>query len=1157
MNSLAEDPAKPTSSGSLAEHINLLENSPNSVIKTRKDALTWCASQGVTPMPCMWGTKKAVSAMWKKTLGEECGGFLKDHPLRREAIKRFWENDHPKKVLNISLVSGWNKLCAIDCDSLRTMKTAEKLIDAPKITSKKGGKFLFFLDGEAPTQVQYKTPAGKNELEFFSANKHVLIFGKHPEQDEQGHDIPYRLYPQNIPTLTWDQLQEILLRIATINGLSEEVKRKASKKRIESDIVSKAYAQGRGQNISDWFNLPFPEPDNAEVHGENSQGSHPVHGSTTGNNFSVNTITGEWYCYRHAGGSDRFMWLLIENHIIECEQAAGGWSGLTRSQQREANELLKTLYPERYEEYRAQAPKSGYTKKARGAIENTIESIPDGLPDHRITLLNGLARIGKTSFGVKCLLDAGQGTFIAHTHSIMENAMKMMKSLWDSQQVFNKTAVCVVGKHYACNDEERKGRCSGCPKAPKNPTEEDKPGISILLMDTISKDLLQRNRMLTKSNVPAEYCPYHALMHAHSQADFVFLVPFFSTIDDELRRVLPRKLCVIDEGPTCDHYRTPTAEICNYQRFKHGGLVTPAWEGGYEKWFATLKEFVEHRLDKEDGSPSPRRMSPVDSYIVSTLEKFLLIYDILIRFNMSPTPAGMKRATEELKTIEFKNVFSRDFKINVLKKIEDYSKEAGMSNASGEMETLFVISLYPGDAVFSWQGENPAKLFMISDNSLYILPEFEKLLVIGASQGERFVKDYALGREIDDVFKLHITGFPFSENYLFVRLSGSSEEKLRKAREKHAEIETNPVDTQKRQFAKFIRATHVRNGTRPSRHPALLITASKVKQRNYNERLLSGSSMITDHGIDDVYRDVYIPGNIGIFTQNSCISRGIDVQFFDRVFFAPGGFATPYQTARIQYLEEKIQDAQLEASRTGATTDISLMEEEIESLHLEIAEIQTDEITNNVLRSAPVRGDVTSMKRLKVCIMTDDDYQKLDYRIKNLTRSIQFNDEEDPNLLLNAMDSIHHAVTPTDLNLDRPCPYPLIKIEPDLPLPLREQHLRLSNYIDYRVSCIDRNKVPYEKIINQIVREPMLLDGKRKTKQDLVKRILVKNGTHIPEKTIKDCIALGLADRLILDEHSDGKTFYRLHPNTIAFVSGAPLRGPDFPSSLNILHPKN
>jgi hypothetical protein len=277
------------------------------------------------------------------------------------------------------------------------------------------------------------------------------------------------------------------------------------------------------------------------------------------------------------------------------------------------------------------------------------------------------------------------------------------------------------------------------------------------------------------------------------------------------------------------------------------------------------------------------------------------------------------------------------------------------------------------------------------------------------------------------------------------------------------------------------------------------------------------------------------------------------VQFIDRVFFHPGGFATPAQTAKIQWLEEKIFKAEDE-------NDIDELKDKIKKLLKEIADIQTDEITNNILRTAPIRGDPTSLTRLKVVIMCERDYQKLDFRIMKLTNSMCINNEQDPTIFLEALDSIHHPVVAVDSNPDRPSPIPIpaptsqANLTEQL-LSLLEQQKRLVDFMDFRASCINRDAIPYPKVANKIARHPGLLRGKRMTKSAIVKYLLSKNGTHIAERTIKDCVTLALVDRIIIDEISDGETYIKLHANTIAYMTATPNTGPDYPKALSILDP--
>jgi len=59
--------------------------------------------------------------------------------------------------------------------------------------------------------------------------------------------------------------------------------------------------------------------------GENEfQGSHPLHGSQTGINFTVNTRKNCWHCFRCNSGGGALNWIAVKHKIIECHEAQKG-----------------------------------------------------------------------------------------------------------------------------------------------------------------------------------------------------------------------------------------------------------------------------------------------------------------------------------------------------------------------------------------------------------------------------------------------------------------------------------------------------------------------------------------------------------------------------------------------------------------------------------------------------------------------------------------------------------------------------------------------------------------------------------------------------------------------------------------------------------------
>ena len=58
--------------------------------------------------------------------------------------------------------------------------------------------------------------------------------------------------------------------------------------------------------------------------GSKYQGPHPVHGSTTGNNFVVDFETNQWHCFRHGTGGGPLQWIAVATGVIGCEESYPG-----------------------------------------------------------------------------------------------------------------------------------------------------------------------------------------------------------------------------------------------------------------------------------------------------------------------------------------------------------------------------------------------------------------------------------------------------------------------------------------------------------------------------------------------------------------------------------------------------------------------------------------------------------------------------------------------------------------------------------------------------------------------------------------------------------------------------------------------------------------
>lgn len=65
----------------------------------------------------------------------------------------------------------------------------------------------------------------------------------------------------------------------------------------------------------------FAMPIKAVRRGDEYQGSHPIHGSTTGQNFSINVKKNVWYCFRDNSYGDPITFLAVKHGFIRCDDA--------------------------------------------------------------------------------------------------------------------------------------------------------------------------------------------------------------------------------------------------------------------------------------------------------------------------------------------------------------------------------------------------------------------------------------------------------------------------------------------------------------------------------------------------------------------------------------------------------------------------------------------------------------------------------------------------------------------------------------------------------------------------------------------------------------------------------------------------------------------
>ena len=143
-------------------------------------------------------------------------------------------------------------------------------------------------------------------------------------------------------TLTGKRCTQTPSALADVSTLLEELYKQYGEETIEIKFIDKR-SEGR---VPITAVVPMG---GLRKRGKQFQGPHPVHGSETGMNFSVNPEKNAWFCYRHWVGGGPISWMAVQEGLVECEEVG---RGIPTDGFRKAVKLAQArgLIPERTEE---------------------------------------------------------------------------------------------------------------------------------------------------------------------------------------------------------------------------------------------------------------------------------------------------------------------------------------------------------------------------------------------------------------------------------------------------------------------------------------------------------------------------------------------------------------------------------------------------------------------------------------------------------------------------------------------------------------------------------------------------------------------------------------------------------------------------------------
>lgn len=145
----------------------------------------------------------------------------------------------------------------------------------------------------------------------------------------------------------------------------ERVFGKYIKKQVELSINKNSKIYWDGDDINKIPISNIMSPINYGKCKNPNQGTHPIHGSTTGVNFTINPSNNTWYCFRCNSGGGVWSAIAVSEGIIDCSQAKN---------YNPTKEEIKRIIKIANEKYGLKFPENQYFKESKILYEFNLKN---------------------------------------------------------------------------------------------------------------------------------------------------------------------------------------------------------------------------------------------------------------------------------------------------------------------------------------------------------------------------------------------------------------------------------------------------------------------------------------------------------------------------------------------------------------------------------------------------------------------------------------------------------------------------------------------------------------------------------------------------------------------------------------------------------------
>lgn len=212
------------------------------------------------------------------------------------------------KGYNIGLVTGRDDIVVIDADSPEILRILKKQFpETLVITSSEPHKqHWYYRCHELAQNTSISLDIGNKNVGHIKAKNAYIV-------------IPPSIHPSGVKYKVVKDVPIAEVPVELVRHAFDKYMKKPKPLLAESHM--QAYRIGSSSlPISQVLNLKLLT---SKGKGE-YQGSHPVHGSSGLQNFTVNVDKNLWHCFRHNTGGDAFTWIAVLEGLIDCADCIPG-----------------------------------------------------------------------------------------------------------------------------------------------------------------------------------------------------------------------------------------------------------------------------------------------------------------------------------------------------------------------------------------------------------------------------------------------------------------------------------------------------------------------------------------------------------------------------------------------------------------------------------------------------------------------------------------------------------------------------------------------------------------------------------------------------------------------------------------------------------------